>query len=138
MHWNTSLLATGSPLLALRRDFERKLGLEGEPGFAAMTVFESPESFCVQVDVPGMSESDINVTLHDDHLIIEGERKAVLPEGAREIHNDRSFRQFRRVLRLQERVDRNSIEAELTNGVLSLKLHRAQEAQPHKITIRTA
>ena len=137
MHWNTSLLSASNPFLALRRDFERKVGLEGDSGLAGLTVVEAPEYFSVQLDVPGMSESDINVSLHDDHLIIEGERKARTLSEGKEIYNDRVFRSFRRVLRLQEPVDRNAIEAELSNGVLTLKLRRVPEVQPQKIAIRT-
>lgn len=138
MHWNTSLMSSGNPFLALRRDFERKLGLEADSVYAGMTVYETADAFCVDVDVPGMSQSEMNVTLHDDHLIIEGSRKSELPEGAKEVFNDRTFRSFRRVLRLQEPIQKESVEAELTNGVLKLKLRRAPEAQPHKIEIRTS
>lgn len=138
MHWNTTLLPTATPFVALRRDFERKLGLDADSVFAGMSVSESPSGFTVQVDVPGIPESDISVTLQDDHLIIEGERKRNLPADAKELFSDRTFRKFRRVLRLQEPVDKNAIEAELSHGVLTLQLRRIPEVQPQKITIRTA
>lgn len=137
MHWSNSLLSSAQPLHTLRRDFERKLGLDADSIFAGMTVTESADGYQVKVDVPGMQDQDISISLHDDQLVIEGERKAALTDGTKELYNDRTFRRFRRVLRLQEPVDKSSIEAELNQGVLTLKLRRIPEAQPTKINIRT-
>ena len=138
MHWNTSLLPAGSPFVALRKNFEHQLGLNNSPTFAAMTVTEHPDRWIVSVDVPGVSESDIDVTFSESSLIIEGERKAQSFEGAKELFNDRAFSRFRRVLKVREAIDQNRIEASLADGVLTLTLHRSAETAPNKITIRSA
>jgi HSP20 family protein len=138
MPWNTSLLPAGSPFVALRKDFERQLGLETSPAFAGMTVTEHADRWTVSVDVPGVAESDISITFHDGSLIVEGERKAQLTEGAKELFSDRSFSKFRRVLKVREAVDQNNIDASLVDGVLTLVLHRTPETVPAKIVIRTS
>lgn len=137
MHWNTSLLPAGSPFVALRKDFERQLGVESSPAFAAMSVTEYVDRWMVSVDVPGLTEQDVDVTYHDGSLIIEGERKLRAAEGGKELFNDRSFNKFRRVLKVRESIDQNAIEASLNDGVLTLILHRTAEAVPAKIAIRT-
>jgi HSP20 family protein len=138
MHWNTSLLPAGSPFVALRKNFEHQLGLNSSPALAAMTVTEHPDRWTVSVDVPGVSESDIDVTFSESSLIIEGERKAQSFEGAKELFSDRAFSKFRRVLKVRDAIDQKRIEAALTDGVLTLTLYRSAETAPNKITIRTA
>ena len=138
MIWNTALLPTGSTFAALRKDAERQIGLDASPAFAAMTVTEHPDRWSVAVDVPGLSESEISITFQDGSLIIEGERRVQHPDGTRELFNDRSFGKFRRVLKVKEAIDRDRIEADLADGILSLTLHRSPEATPRKINIRGA
>jgi HSP20 family protein len=138
MLWNTSILPAGSPFVALRKDFEHQLGLKTSPAFAAMTVTELGDHWRVSVDVPGLVESDIEVTFSDNSLIIEGERKPQCPEGAREVYSDRAFSKFRRVLKVREAIDQSRIDASLTDGVLTLVLYRAAEPATNKITIRGA
>ncbi len=136
MHWNTSLMP-GNPFVALRRDFERKLGLDSVAGFGEMSVVEFPDRWVISVDVPGVSETDLDVTFEDDTLVIAGERKLLMPEEAKEIFSDRHTGKFRRVLKIREGIDRNSIDAELHNGVLTLTLKRLPEASPMKISVRS-
>ena len=51
--------------------------------------------------------------------------------------NDRSFGTFRRVLKVNEAIDRDAIEGDLADGVLTLTLHRSPEVTPRKIAIRS-
>ncbi|MEY2727279.1 MAG: Spore protein [Planctomycetota bacterium] len=136
MNWNTLLHPAGSPFVALRRDFERQLGLENPPSYAGMTVLEFEDRWTVSVDLPGLSEADIQVTWQDGSLVIEGERAGLAVEGSRELFNDRSAGKFRRVLKVREGVDPGSIEAELQHGVLTLTLRRTAEAGSRRIPIR--
>lgn len=138
MHWNTSTLPAGNPFVALRKDFERQLGLESSPAFAAMSVTEHSDRWVINVDVPGMIEDDIHVTYNDGALIIEGERKLKPAEGAKELFSDRSFSRFRRVLKVRETIDLNKIDAALNDGVLTLVLHRSPETTPAKIVVRSS
>ena len=136
MHWNTSVLQ-GNPFVALRRDFERKLGLESH-GHAEMSVTEYSDRWVVSVDVPGVKESDLDITFEDGMLVIAGERNLTLSDDAKEIFSDRQSGKFRRVLKIREGIDRNAIDAELKEGVLTLTLKRLPEATPTKISVRSA
>ena len=138
MHWNTSLLPAGSPFVALRKDFEKQLGLKNSPAFAAMSVTEHADRWIVSVDVPGLTESDVDVTYSDGSLIIEGERKPQSAEGSKELFCDRAFSKFRRVLKVREVIDQSRIEASLADGVLTLVVYRPAEPATNKITVRSA
>ena len=62
------------PLAALRSDFDRQMGLRPRTSSHRLSILESDESVVVSLDVPGVSESDVSATIHDGHLLIEGER----------------------------------------------------------------
>jgi HSP20 family protein len=135
MQWNTLLRPAGSPFVALRRDFERQLGQENVPSYAGMTVLEYDDRYTVSVDLPGLSESEIAVSIQDGVLVVEGERGSFGAEGAREVFNDRTIGKFRRMLKIREGVDVSSIEADLQQGVLTLTLKRSVEVG-RKIVVR--
>ena len=110
MLWNTSILPAGSPFVALRKDFERQLGVEQSPTLAAMTVTEHSDRWTVSIDLPGLQVEDINITFNEGSLIIEGERQAPSADGAKELYSDRSFSKFRRVLKVREAIDQNAVD----------------------------
>lgn len=136
MQWNSLLNPANSPFVALRRDMGRHLGVDSGPTFAGLSVLEFEDRWTVSVDVPGLSEGDVSITVQDGLLVIEGERQLNVPENARTLFNDRSDGKFRRALRLREGVDVNSIDAQLQLGVLTLNLQKTAEAGAKKIAIR--
>lgn len=103
---------------------------------APITLWEENNSFFVEVDLPGVKLEDVDLTLEDNNLRIKAERK--LPETERKYwHHERAFGQVQRVISLPDVVDGDSIEAELKEGVLSLKIAKRPEAQPRKINIKS-
>ena len=138
MHWNTSIRTAPSPYAVPRRDFDHNSGLDSKPSFGAMTVLEYADRWTVEVDVPGALPADIETTLTDGSLVIEGHRKPGTEEGVKEVFNDRGFGAFRRELKVREGIDRGRIEADLRDGVLTVTLFRSAESSPHRISIRNA
>ena len=103
---------------------------------APVTLWEENNSFFVEIDLPGVKLEEVDVTLEDNTLRIKAERK--LPTGERKYwHQERSFGKVQRVITLPDVVDPESIEAELREGVLSLKLTKRPEAQPRKINVKS-
>ncbi|MCA9062860.1 MAG: Hsp20/alpha crystallin family protein [Planctomycetaceae bacterium] len=135
MHWNTSLLPAADALNSIRRDFERAVGQRNRE-FAGLAAFESPTEFVVTLDVPGVKPEALEITLHEDLLTIEGRREVSVPEGATEIFNDRNAGDFKRVLKMREPVNREGIDAEVRDGVLTIRLPKTTERQPAKIAVR--
>lgn len=103
---------------------------------APLSLWEEEGNFFVEVDLPGVAAEGIDVTVEKNQLRISAERKA--PETERQYwYQERSFGRVERVLVLPDTVDADSIEAELKDGILHLKLAKRAEAQPKKITVRT-
>ena len=81
------------------------------------------EQLLIQVDLPGLSPSDIQITIDDYSLELEGER------------NDS---RFRRVIPLPQHVDPNSAEATFDNGVLEIHVRAASERHARRLEIKTS
>src|SRR5215472_15104368 len=128
---------------SLRRMFEPEpFGREPAAGFAApmVDVSEDDKAFHITADLPGITEKDINVTLSGDTLTIGGERREEREEKDRNYHfSERRFGSFRRAFSLPAGVDRDKIEANFKNGVLSVTLPKTPEAmqQQKRIEVKT-
>ncbi len=120
--------------------FDRVFGEDGgKPGqpwpALPLAMWEDDDHLYVEVELPGVTESDVEVTVHNGSLIIRGERKP--PENRGYLYNGLSFGRFERVLTLPEAVDTSDVEATLESGMLRMTLRKSPEARPKKITLRT-
>lgn len=99
-------------------------------------IAESKDSMVVRVDLPGMDEKDISVSLSGDNLIIKGERTFEKDEKDKQYHRvERSFGAFQRILPLPVTVEAGKVKAQYEKGVLELVLPKKAEAKPKDIPI---
>ena len=86
---------------------ESQQGNGSAAGFQSLpvNVWETPEGYQAALLAPGLDEETINVTVHDDTLVIEGELRFSVPEGAKPIWQEFGPSKFRRSLRLGSAVD---------------------------------
>lgn len=107
---------------------------------ATMDVAETGDSFNVSIDVPGMTDKDIEITLSDGVLQIKGERKSEREEKKADYHLiERSFGSFNRRLQLPCDVDEANVKASVVKGVLNIQLPKSAKAKSaeRKIPIKT-
>jgi HSP20 family protein len=107
-------------------------------GFSpAVDVFEKGDELIVKVEIPGVKQDDIDLSVSEDGLIIKGERK---PEaGIKDADYDRNeimTGNFYRSIPLPATVDTKNIEAVYEEGILRVTLHRMVGAKPKKVTIQ--
>lgn len=107
-------------------------------GFPRVNLFDDGASLVVTADVPGLSDKDIQVTLHGGGLAIAGERRVVPPEGYAAHRQERTSVKFSRVVALPCKVDPERTTATVKDGVLTVTLAKSAEAQPRQITVRTS
>ena len=90
----------------------------GSAGFQTLpvNVWESGEGYQAALLAPGLDQETLNVTVHDDTLVIEGELRFSVPEGAKAIWQEFGPSKFRRSLRLGTAVDPSKVEAVYTTG----------------------
>ncbi len=101
---------------------------------APLSVWEADDAYHVELDLPGVSKEDIELTFEQGTLQIVADRTA--PEGERKgLHEERVYGKVTRSLSLSESVDPDSIAAELTNGVLHVTVAKVPEVQPKRIDI---
>jgi HSP20 family protein len=96
---------------------------------------DNGDSFEIKAELPGFSKSELNVKIQGNYLEISGSRKADLPEGYTVHRVERKVASFSRSFTLPAEVDASKVEASLANGILSLKLPKAEAAKPRQITI---
>jgi HSP20 family protein len=104
--------------------------------FPRINLFDTGSDLVLKADVPGMSEKDIQVSLNEGGISISGERKVVAPEGYAAHRQERSHVRFSRTLTLPCKVNAEQTTATVKNGVLTVTLAKAAEAQPRQITVR--
>lgn len=139
MHWNTSFFTAPRTFSSAHRALQQKRDEANRcASQPSIHVLELTDHWNVELDVPGVHLDDINITVNDGVMTIEGERKSVVPDNAKLLYEDRAAGKFRRDLRIGEGIDLNRIEAELRDGVLKITLFRSPEATPQKILIRNA
>ena len=102
----------------------------------ATDVVESDNEYVLRADLPGLSESDVNVELDDNVLRISGERKSEHEERKNGYHRvERAFGRFSRSLRVPEGVTADGIQANFDNGVLEVHIQKPEEQKPQKVAI---
>jgi HSP20 family protein len=108
-------------------------------GSPAVDVTETDKAFEIKVDLPGMSEKDIEVRAANGGLTIQGEKRDEREEKQKDYYvRERRYGAFERSFRLPESIDKDKIEADFKNGVLTVVLPKTAEAQKEakKIEIR--
>jgi HSP20 family protein len=95
-----------------------------------LDVAESEKAFQVSVELPGMSDKDVAVTVDGRVLTIRGEKKEEKEKKDKEtFRRERAYGAFRRAIELPDDVDSAKIEAKFKDGVLTIELPRTQQAQ---------
>ena len=105
--------------------------------FPRINVHDGGESLILKADVPGLSEKDVQVTINEGGVALAGERGVAPPEGYSAHRQERSHVKFSRTFQLPCKVDPEKTTATVKNGVLTITVAKAAEAQPRQITVRT-
>lgn len=99
------------------------------------SVYETPESVILELEMPGVARDSIEIKVENDELSVCGQRFMPADERLEILHQERLPLSYRRAFILSDRIDPTNIEAACNNGVLKLTLPKAAEAKPKKITI---
>lgn len=118
-------------------DVERTGSPEPATGIIPRVNFhDTGNAFVLQADVPGVGESDLNISLERDVLTLSGQRRSDAPEGYTPYRQERQPFRFSRSFALPSKVDPEKISARLKDGVLTVTLEKAAEVKPRQISVR--
>ena len=127
------------PMEDFRRRFERvfeELDREWKPARAVAPLFaDRGDAIELTADLPGVAESDLSLTLNQDVLTLGVMRAVLAPEGYRPHRQERAGGQATRSFALPCRDDPEKVRATMENGVLTVRLAKAAENQPLRVTV---
>lgn len=102
----------------------------------ALDLSETPESFIVEMAVPGMKPENLDIAVENGVLTVKGEVKQETTDKNRQYHRiERHYGAFTRTLNLPTTVKVDAIQANLRDGVLHLDIPKAEEVKPRKINV---
>jgi len=105
--------------------------------FPAINLWQSEDGFRLIAEVPGLSADDLDITVTDDTVTIQGSHpQEPLEEGETLIREERTSQPFSRAVKLPCEVDPQQASATYEKGVLTLTLHRPAEHKPKKVAVR--
>jgi len=141
-----ALLRFGSdfPIPALQKELERflrnpaiNLGLSGQGAYPPVNVFDTGEGAVIVAEVPGLDSDKIEIGSQGRTLTIGGERKPREAEKSIGYHRrERLFGAFSRSVQLPEDLDLQQATAKYENGLLVIRVPKAESSKPRRITIQ--
>lgn len=103
----------------------------------ALNVRETEDAVEVELETPGVTNDQTEISVTGNELTIKVERPEVEQEGVTHHRRERPVGSFTRVLRIPVDIDGSRVEATLRHGVLTVRLPKSEAAKPRKIEVAT-
>jgi HSP20 family protein len=101
-------------------------------------IYETDDALILKAELPGISKDDVSVEVHQNTLMLRGERKPTADVPADRYHRtERAYGTFQRSFMLPTLVDQEHVQATYHDGVLELKLPKSEAAKPKRIAIQS-
>lgn len=130
----------------MRRDMERlgnamfgRSGLRPDVSgvFPALNLTEDRDHYYVRAELPGIQSGDLDLQVHGKSLTIAGERKIASEGDNVKYHRrEREAGRFSRIIDLPREIDADRVEAQMANGVLTVRIAKAEAAKPRQIAVK--
>ena len=117
----------------LRRRVARRW-VENDQHSLSVNVREEDDAFVMSALVPGLKSDDVNIQILDDVVRIDGEYRQ---DESQYLMRELPRGSFTRTLRLPVPIEADSVDAKITDGVLTLTLPKAESAKPKRISIKS-
>ncbi len=101
-------------------------------------VVEDASGITLYADLPGVSRQKLHIQVEAGTLTIDAEMDLPMPEGLQSSHTEVGLGRFHRTFTLSQELNPEKVTAELSNGVLSLSIPKAEHAKPRRIEIKAA
>ena len=98
------------------------------------SVTEDNDGYTLQVEMPGVSKEGLEISFENNELTLLGRRSLPTIEGTL-LHKESRTENFRRVFELDPSIDAKKISARIDQGIVSIKLPKAEAVKPRKITV---
>lgn len=123
-----------SPFELMSRFFENAGVSHSPTAYPAFNVWSNEDGAIITREIPGIKMADLEITVHGKTIAIKGARKEE-GENLHYVRRERPDGEFSRAIELPFQIDGAKVEAKLVNGVLEVKLPRAEADKPRKIAV---
>ncbi|NLF52183.1 MAG: Hsp20/alpha crystallin family protein [Leptolinea sp.] len=93
------------------------------------------DAYLISAFIPGVSAQDLNIQVVNETVTIQGEIKVIRGENENYLLSERPSGRFNRVLTLPDQLDASKAEADISNGILTLRIPKSEEAKPKSIKV---
>jgi HSP20 family protein len=115
---------------------DERPGARGNGFSPAFEVREAKDAFIIKADVPGLADHDVDVTVAGNAVTVSGRRDPDPAEDSDAYYAmERGFGAFSRTFGVSDGADLQNLTADLSNGVLTLRIPKRREVQPRKISV---
>jgi HSP20 family protein len=124
----------------LRRQMDQVFGRLGFTGAAAdifpsVNIYDDDDEVLMAVQAPGVTKDKLNLEIRNNMLVITGARETPAYSNATPLRRECVTGEFRRTVQIPSKVQPDRIEASFKNGILTVRLPKAEEAKPKHIAI---
>lgn len=99
-----------------------------------VNIFETADGYTLEVEVPGVSKSGVEISVEDNVLTITGRRENT-EVNSEAIYRESSDADYRRAFELDPAIDTTRIDAKVEQGILTIRLPKSERAKPRKVTV---
>ena len=101
-------------------------------------VIEDGTGITLYADMPGVPRDKLHLRVEGEQLTLEGEIELAVTAGVQSTHAEVTLPRYRRAFTLSKELDPTQVSAELSQGVLRVRIPKAAHAQPRRIEVRVA
>jgi HSP20 family protein len=98
-------------------------------------IFETDKALTVILEMPGVDKENVDVSVENDILTIEGRIDYSKYEGLQPVYTEYNIGHYVRTFQISSKIQQGEISAELKDGVMTLVLPKAERAKPRKIKV---
>jgi HSP20 family molecular chaperone IbpA len=99
-------------------------------------VIEDSSGITLYADMPGVPKDHLQLRVEGDQLTLEGEMALAVPAGTEPSHAEVQLSRYRRTFTLSKELDADKVSAELSQGVLRVRIPKAEHAKPRRINVQ--
>ncbi|MGB7932964.1 MAG: Hsp20/alpha crystallin family protein [Gammaproteobacteria bacterium] len=99
-------------------------------------IYEDGDGIMLMADMPGVSRERLTIEVDKDMLVLEGDARIDMSEGMEALYADVRSTRYRRSFTLSGELETGQIDANLRDGVLSVRIPKRAEVRPRRIEVR--
>lgn len=119
----------------LNKSITELVGSDFSHHLPAVNITESDEKYCISLAAPGLDKSDFHLKIEENLLTIHANKEVTIDEKIKVNRKEFSYNKFKRQFTLPKNIDKNTVDAVYSNGVLVICLAKIEEEKPKSIKI---